>query len=270
MTGLRRENLTYEIRGLIFEVRNELQTGWPEEVYHQALVQLAQEKGVPVRSKEHKIISHRGVTVHEFVSDVIVRDAIILELKVLPGTTFAAGNYAQLIHYLKCWDKDLGLLVNFAPDRVPIERVVWNEPLLDLYEDYKALKLAQHREDETFLESLRQLALAIGQQYGLGYPDTMYREIINLEANYYDLSCQSKVEVAAQWNGTILARHATDYLLFGQRYLVGVYSLLDWPTAYHFAQMRTHLKHLGLSFGVLLNFGKKQLQIYGVNVEHKL
>lgn len=34
MTHLRHEKPTYELRGLIFEVRKKLKTGWSEEVYH--------------------------------------------------------------------------------------------------------------------------------------------------------------------------------------------------------------------------------------------
>ena len=40
MTHLRHEKLTYELRGLIFEVRKKLKTGWTEEIYHQGLIQL--------------------------------------------------------------------------------------------------------------------------------------------------------------------------------------------------------------------------------------
>jgi len=46
MTHLRHEKLTYELRGLIFEVRKKLKTGWPEEVYHQGLVQSLQGRNI--------------------------------------------------------------------------------------------------------------------------------------------------------------------------------------------------------------------------------
>jgi hypothetical protein len=32
---LRYEKQTYQLRGLIFEVRNELKAGWSEDIYHQ-------------------------------------------------------------------------------------------------------------------------------------------------------------------------------------------------------------------------------------------
>jgi GxxExxY protein len=63
MTRLRHEKLTYDLRGLIFEVRKKLKTGWSEEIYHQALVQLLRDKGIPVHSKPRKPIIHRGIEV---------------------------------------------------------------------------------------------------------------------------------------------------------------------------------------------------------------
>lgn len=97
VTNLRHEKLTYELRGLIFEVRQKLKTGWPEEVYHQGLLQLLLDRDIPVHSKPRKAIVHRGYEVHVFECDLIVWDLIILELKVLPFSTFAAGHYAQII-----------------------------------------------------------------------------------------------------------------------------------------------------------------------------
>lgn len=139
MTALRYRELTYRLRGLIFETRKKLKTGWSEEIYHQGLVQLLQEQDIPVEFKPRKAIIHRGVEVHLFECDLIVWDLIILELKVLPFTTFAPAHYAQLIHYLKCWGKDLGLLVNFGSTRAQIERVVWDEPVLEIYQNHDPL-----------------------------------------------------------------------------------------------------------------------------------
>jgi len=72
MSHLRHEKLTYELRGLIFQVRKKLKTGWSQEVYHQGLVQLLRDKGIPVRSKPRKPIIHRGIEVQVFECDLIV------------------------------------------------------------------------------------------------------------------------------------------------------------------------------------------------------
>ncbi len=106
MDKLIHEDLTYQLRGLVFQVRNELDAGWSEEVYHQALLQALRAEAIPVQSKLRRTLSHRGVEVHLFEPDLIVWDTIILELKALPYQNhFLGEQYAQVIHYLKFYER---------------------------------------------------------------------------------------------------------------------------------------------------------------------
>ncbi|GAB4578630.1 MAG: hypothetical protein Fur0022_13660 [Anaerolineales bacterium] len=119
---------TYQLRGLLYEVHKRLGIRRNEETYHQATVEAFEGSGVPVASKARQIIKHRGVEVDRFECDLIAWDLIILELKVLPYTTFAPIHFAQLGHYLKVWNKRLGLLVDFGDAKTKIERVIWSQP----------------------------------------------------------------------------------------------------------------------------------------------
>lgn len=65
MLDLQYGDQTYELRGLIYKVRNELKAGWPEEIYHQALVRLLQEKDIPALSKPRHSLLHRDVEVRD-------------------------------------------------------------------------------------------------------------------------------------------------------------------------------------------------------------
>ncbi len=264
MIHLRHEEQTYKLRGLIFDVHKRLKAGWPEEIYHQGLVRLMEDRGIPVCSKPHKAIVHRGVEVHLFECDLIAWDLIILELKVLPFTTFAPAHYAQLIHYLKCWGNDLGLLVNFGPTRAQLRRVIWDEPELRISEDYKAIESTLSSAERSCLNQIRASICAIGQQHGLGYPETVYRKLVAIEIEHNGLSCQAEVEVPARWGNLVLGRHSSDHLLVENSYLLNIRSLLDHPTRYDFARTKTYLNNLGLKFGFVVNFGKRQLQIFGV------
>jgi GxxExxY protein len=267
MAHLRHEQLTYELRGLIFDMQNKLKVGWPEEIYHQGLVESLRDRGIPVESKPRRNVTHRGVEVHVFECDLIAWDRIVLELKVLPVGTFAAGHYAQLINYLKCWSKDLGLLVNFGSMPAQIERVVWDEPKLVIHEDYDAIKPAMAETDWLCVQRVRQNVLAVAAQYGLGYPETVYRRITAIEMQHSGLDCQSAVDIPAKLDGKILARHSSEHLLVEGKYLLNVRALLERPARYDFAQTKTFLNGLGSKFGLIVNFGKRQLQIYGVNAD---
>jgi GxxExxY protein len=268
MLRLRYEKKTYQLRGLIFEVRNELKAGWSEDIYHQALVELLQDNHIPVFSKLRRSLSHRNVEVHIFEPDLIVWDTIILELKALPyQTKFIGEHYAQIIHYLKFFEKDLGLLVNFAPARVKIKRVIWDEPELDVFEDYSKIKSVLSDKDKADLRQIRHHILEIAQQYGLGYPETVYRKIVAIEMAYHTIPCLTDFEVPARWNGAVLGSHKTSLLLVADNYLVHIRALLDYPTEYDLTRTKTYLASLGLKFGLVVNFGRRQLQIYGVKAE---
>ena len=58
----------------------------------------------------------------EFVADVIVEDAIILELKSVRRVVKA--HEVQLVHYLTATRRDVGLIINFAERKVEIKRKV--------------------------------------------------------------------------------------------------------------------------------------------------
>ncbi|MEZ4637078.1 MAG: GxxExxY protein [Caldilineaceae bacterium] len=266
MSELRHGNLTYRLRGLIFQVRNELKIGWPEEAYHQALLQLLLAEGIPVLSKPRRDLVHRGVEVHVFEPDLIVADKVVLELKALPfQTQFLGEQYAQIIHYLKFFDKDLGLLVNFAPDKVQIKRVLWDISALDLREDYRQFKTGVPEQDRNQLHRLRRHVLEIGRAYGLGYPESVYRQIIALEIRHHHIPCANDLQVPIRWRDTTMNTCETPLLLVDNRYLLHIRSMLESPTQYDFTRMQTYLSSLKLQFGLVINFGRKQLQIYGVN-----
>lgn len=268
MGVLRHEDLSFRLRGLIYKVRNELGVGWNEEAYHQALVQVLQENAIPVITKQRRSLYHRGVEVHVFEPDLIIWNTLIAELKALPfDKEFAGEHYAQLIHYLKFFGKDLGFLVNFASSPLQIKRVLWDEPELQVIEDYKTILPFYSQVDREYLEQICCHILAIGKAYGLGYPETVYRKLVAIELETSALSCELETSVTAMQQGAILLRQNTQHLLVANRYMVHIRSLLGAPTSYDFACTRTYLKNLGLQFGLVVNFGREQLQIYGVKAK---
>ena len=265
MGNLRHEKLTYELRGAIFEVHRRLKVGWPEEAYHRALAHLLESRSIPVQFKPRRTLTHRGLDIHTFECDLLVYDQIIVELKTLPYAHFAPSHYSQLIHYLKCWGKDLGLLANFGPLRAEIERRIWDEPNLPAREEYESIRGNYFHADNSPLDLIRQTILNIGNQYGLGYPEIVYRKIAEIDLNLAGLKCESQTRVCVKLGDDPDHEFITDYFLINDAYLLNIRALLGYPTKYDFAQMKTYLNQLGLNIGLIVNFGKQQLQIFGVD-----
>ena len=266
MKKLLYEKESYQVRRAIFDVRKQLKSGWSEEVYHQALKRSLEVRGIPFVSKERQPFYHRQVEVHIFEPDLVVWDKIVLELKYAPyAEEFSGGNFAQIIHYLKFLEKKLGLLVNFGPTRAYIKRVLWEESPLQLEENYEAFRDHMPETDRAELRQVRQAILAIAQQYGLGYPESMYRKMIAIELEHMDMKCGPEILLEARWKSEVLCWHrVVDCLHVADSYLIIVRSLLKQPPTFEFARMKTYLAALGLSYGYVVNFGHKKLQIFAV------
>ncbi len=267
MNNLIYEEQSYQLRGAIYEVFKRLGPGWDEDTYHEATKEALKETRIPFDTKVRKIVTHKGVEVDRFECDLIAWDLIILELKVLPYTTFAPIHYAQLTHYLKTWNKRLGLLVNFGGLKANIERVLWKNNEWELVENYSAFDLFPLSKYQASREFLRGFALLIGEKFGLGYPELTYRSLFFVETNDQSVECQKNLTFPARWNDNLIGQFKSDHFLLNQDCIVNIRALLEYPPRYDFARMKTYLRSYGLKIGFILNFGKRNIQIYGVNAE---
>ena len=262
MSPLLHPEQTYILRGLIFDTHNDLRPGWPEEIYHQALYERARQHNIPVQTKPQLSLTYRNFPVQTFECDLLFWDMIIVELKSLPFIrVFAPNHYAQIISYLKLWQKDLGLLVNFGPSQAKIARVVWTPPPLDTHRDMR------HIESLTNFEKLALQACegpidTIAQHVGLGYLSSVYHTLLSLEYPAQGYQCLPEVDIPTPDKKS--SHHAPSYLLVESAILIQINAILDAPTDYHFSEIKTYLRALGLKAGLIVNFGKKQLQIFGV------
>ncbi len=117
--------LTYEIRGAIFDVYNELGPGLLESVYEEALVFELQERGLEVvRQLEVPIIYKDNELKTPLRLDILVNNQVIVELKSVEEMKPVFAK--QLLTYLRLMDKRVGLLVNFNTNNIQegIKRIV--------------------------------------------------------------------------------------------------------------------------------------------------
>lgn len=105
--------ITYQIRGAIFDVYNELGPGLLESVYEEALVFELQQRGLQVARQVEIPLQYKGNKLKaDLRLDLIVEDRIIIELKSVEE--IKPVFFKQLKTYLKLMGKSLGLLVNFG------------------------------------------------------------------------------------------------------------------------------------------------------------
>lgn len=117
--------LTYEIRGAIFDVYNELGPGLLESVYEEALVFELKERGLKVERQREVPIRYKGNELKTPLRlDLLIENAIIVELKSVEEMKPVFAK--QLLTYLRLLDKRVGLLVNFSAVNMQegIQRIV--------------------------------------------------------------------------------------------------------------------------------------------------
>lgn len=106
-------DLTYEIRGAIFDVYNELGPGLLESVYEEALVFELEERGLKVERQVEVPIQYKGNELKTPLRlDLLIENQIIVELKSVEEMKPVFAK--QLLTYLRLLDKRVGLLVNFS------------------------------------------------------------------------------------------------------------------------------------------------------------
>ncbi len=105
-------DLTYLIRGAIFEVYNTLGPGLLESIYVAALVHELSSRELGIETEVPVKVIYKGFDLQlGFRMDILADDDIIIEVKSVE--TLAAVHHKQLLTYLKICKKHLGLLVNF-------------------------------------------------------------------------------------------------------------------------------------------------------------
>ena len=121
------DDLTYIIRGCIFNVYNKLGPGLFESVYESALCYELDKAGLEYKRQLELPVRYEDVILDvAFRIDILVENKVIIELKSVEELTKV--HYKQIITYLKLTTIPLGLLVNFNTDSIKenIKRIVNN------------------------------------------------------------------------------------------------------------------------------------------------
>jgi GxxExxY protein len=116
MTDLLHKEISKPILKIFYDVYNQLGYGFLEKVYQNAMYFELIEQGYKVEAQKQIKVYFKNKLVGEFYADLLVEDAIILELK--SCECLVNAHVAQLMNYLKSTKIEVGLVLNFgeSPD----------------------------------------------------------------------------------------------------------------------------------------------------------
>jgi GxxExxY protein len=117
--------ISYKIRGAIYDVYNALGPGLLESVYQEALAYQLRKDGLDVKEQTPVPVIYDGHRLSaDLHLDILVNDTVIVELKSV--SEMKKLFFKQTLTYLKLSHRHLGILVNFNTDNIndSIHRVV--------------------------------------------------------------------------------------------------------------------------------------------------
>jgi len=256
---LKHPELSHSIIGAAFDVHNELGPGWDEWDYHRAMLESLHSKGLNAESHLRKSLNHRDESVDHFELDILVENKIILELKHIRAG-FSDQHYTQIINYLKCWEKDLGILINFGLERLYYKRVPHTPSegttsLSGYWTDF------EHQHPE-LAKKIHLSADCILRTHGLGFGASSSQKILFRELAYQNLQPEIP-KVSPKFGDITFESRPLNYILLSDKALIAITAFRD-TTATDAARLKSGMKQLSIPFGILINFGKSDLTLRGV------
>jgi len=119
---LLQEDLVFSIVGCAFEVLNGLGHGLHEKPYENALGVEFGLKGIRFCQQQRFAVRYKGAVVGEFVPDLLVADAVVVDTKVIDRITDV--DRGQMLNYLRITQFRVGLILNFKRPKLEWERLV--------------------------------------------------------------------------------------------------------------------------------------------------
>ncbi|WP_316634959.1 GxxExxY protein [uncultured Flavobacterium sp.] len=112
MADLLHKEISKPILQIFYDVYNQLGYGFLEKVYQNAMYFELIAQGYKVEAQKQIKVYYKNKLVGEFYADLLVEDAIILELKACEY--LVSSHITQLLNYLKSTQIEVGLVLNFG------------------------------------------------------------------------------------------------------------------------------------------------------------
>jgi GxxExxY protein len=259
MTKLIHEDLSYAVRGVLFNVHTALGPKLPEQFYQDAVMIGLEEQGIACQAEKGFSVYYEGVNVGNYYVDVWIEDGkMLLELKV--DSELRPLHQAQAISYLKVTDADLALLVNFGQSSLEDKR------LLNLVRDKRAvfewqpMPVASDMLYPELTNCLLQSLHRVHFNLGPGFFHHVYRRATMVELREQEIGFTFVEQIPVYFQGHHLGNQETKLLAVEDKILIAPIAVRQLTSSLK-AQLKSRLKHHGAKLGIIANFNQTKLDI---------
>ena len=126
---MKHEEVTEKVIRIFYKVYNSLGYGFLEKVYENAMMIEFGKAGLVYVNQFPVKVYYEGKVVGSYTADFVVEEKVIVEIKAIRELSVA--DESQLLNYLRCTDKEVGLLLNFG-EKASVRRKVFDNSLKEL------------------------------------------------------------------------------------------------------------------------------------------
>ena len=126
---MKHEEVTEKVIRIFYKVYNSLGYGFLEKVYENAMMIEFGRAGLVYVNQFPVKVCYDGQVVGSYTADFVVEGKVIVEVKAVRELSVA--DESQLLNYLRCTNKEVGLLLNFG-ERASVKRKVFDNSLKKL------------------------------------------------------------------------------------------------------------------------------------------
>ena len=116
------KELTREIIGAAMAVHSHLGSGFPENVYEEAITVEFELRGINFERQKPLDVFYKGIKVKQFICDLLINGQILVELKAIKNLSDI--EMAQVLNYLKATGLRIALLFNFGSKSLEYKRII--------------------------------------------------------------------------------------------------------------------------------------------------
>jgi len=262
MTQLIHKELTYIVRGVLFDVYNHLGPKLPEKFYQKAITFGLREQGITCEPEKKFEVIYRNQSAGKYKLDHWLENGkLILEIKVAPN--IKPIHQAQTLSYLKLTNADLAIIANFGTkslqdQRLPnfirnkIVKFEWQPPPVNKHILYSELTAR-------ILEGLHRVHFTLGP----GFIHRTYRDAMMIELQYQGLSYEHITKIQTYYKNYYIDVQEVQLIKVEGKVLLGVFALGMMDELMEII-MKKRMKHLRTQLGILANFYGEKLEMQRV------
>jgi GxxExxY protein len=253
------KELTYIVRGVLFQVYNQLGPKLPENLYQKAVTYGLIEQGITCKSeKQFEVIYRNESSGTYYIDHWIENGKLILELKVKPE--IMPIHKAQTISYLKLTNADLAIIANFGAKSLQIQRLpnFIREKTTDFQWQSKPIStdILYSTLTDTILKALLRVHFILGP----GFIHRIYRRAMMIELQQQGIGYEQIRKIDYYYNNQYIGQQKTQIIKLENKILLGIFALRTIDDTMKIV-MKARLKHLRIKVGILANFYGERLVV---------